>query len=79
VGERFALAMSHGSMSVELYAPVGVDPQTPHIQDELYFIYSGTGSLLIAGECYSFEPGACFFVPAGIEHKFERFSSDFST
>ena len=34
VGERFTSAMSHGSMSVELYAPVGNDPQTPHIQDQ---------------------------------------------
>ena len=46
-GERFASAMSHGSMSVELYAPFTSDPQTPHVQDELYFIISGTGVLAI--------------------------------
>jgi mannose-6-phosphate isomerase-like protein (cupin superfamily) len=79
LGARFAFALSHGSMSVELYAPIDVDPQTPHSQDELYFIQSGTGVLAIAGESHSFEPGTCFFVAAGIEHRFERFSSDFTT
>lgn len=78
-GERFAPALSHGSMSVELYAPVGTDPQTPHVQDELYFIQSGTGILVIGEKRYSFEAGACFFVAAGVEHKFELFSPDFST
>jgi mannose-6-phosphate isomerase-like protein (cupin superfamily) len=79
MGERFALAMSHGSMSVELYVPIGNDPQTQHSQDELYFIQSGTGVLVIAGEHLSFAAGTCLFVPAGVEHKFERFSPDFST
>lgn len=66
-------------MSVELYSPIGSDPQTPHIQDELYFILAGTGVLVIAGEQYLCETGTCLFVPAGIEHRFEGFSPDFST
>lgn len=66
-------------MSVELYAPTGSDPQTPHAQDELYFIHSGTGVLVVGGERHAFEPGACFFVAAGVEHKFEQFSLNFST
>lgn len=78
-GERFASALAHGTMSVELYAPVGTDPQTPHTQDELNLIHSGTGTLVIAGERHAFTPGACFFVAAGVEHRFELFSPDFST
>jgi mannose-6-phosphate isomerase-like protein (cupin superfamily) len=78
MGERFAQAFAHGSMSVEIYAPIGSDPQTPHSQDELYFILSGSGTLLIAGEHYPFVPGDGFFVAAGVEHRFERFSADFS-
>jgi mannose-6-phosphate isomerase-like protein (cupin superfamily) len=78
-GERFAQAFAHGTMSVELYAPVGNDPQTPHKQDELYFIHAGTGELLIADTRHSFAPGMAFFVPAGVEHRFENFSEDFST
>jgi len=72
-------AMAHGSMSVELYAPQEVDPQQPHAQDELYFIQTGTGELVLQGARHSFGPGAAFFVPAGAEHRFENFSADFST
>ena len=79
MGARFALGLQHGTMSVELYAPRGDDPQTPHSQDELYFIHSGTGMLRIASECHAFGPGTCFFVAAGVEHRFEEFSADFST
>jgi len=79
LGERFVSAMSHGSMSVEFYAPLGIDPQTPHAQDELYLVYSGSGEFVMAGERHGFGPGTVFFVPAGIEHRFENFTPDFST
>jgi mannose-6-phosphate isomerase-like protein (cupin superfamily) len=78
-GERYARAFAHGSMSVEFYAPFGSDPQTPHTQDELYFIHAGSGEILIAGERHTFAIGDVFFVAAGIEHRFENFSPDFST
>jgi mannose-6-phosphate isomerase-like protein (cupin superfamily) len=78
-GERFVTAFTHGTMSVELYAPIDRDPQTPHLQDELYFIHSGSGELTIDGERHPCEAGMVFFVPAGVEHRFENFSSDFST
>jgi len=78
-GERFVLGLAHGSMTVELYAPLGVDPQSPHIKDELYLIHSGTGTINIRGDRYAFAAGDCFFVAAGAEHKFEDFSLDFST
>jgi mannose-6-phosphate isomerase-like protein (cupin superfamily) len=78
-GERFARAFAHGSMSVEIYAPIGSDPQTPHAQDELYFIHTGSGEIVIADERHACAPGEVFFVAAGIEHRFENFSPDFST
>jgi mannose-6-phosphate isomerase-like protein (cupin superfamily) len=79
MGARFVQAMAHGTMSVEMYAPQGVDPQQPHAQDELYFIQTGRGELVLQGERHSFAPGTAFFVPAGAEHRFENFSADFST
>lgn len=79
MGEPFAVALAHGSMSVELYAPKGEDIQTLHDQDELYFIHSGTGEILVAGNRHSFAPGMVFFVPAHVEHRFENFSTDFMT
>jgi mannose-6-phosphate isomerase-like protein (cupin superfamily) len=78
-GERFAEAFRHGSMSVELYAPVGSDPQAPHAQDELYFIQSGNGTFLLDGVAHEFEAGDCFFVAAGVEHRFTHFTPGFAT
>lgn len=79
LGERFVSAILHGSMSVEFYAPISIDPQNPHPQDELYFIHSGSGEFVFAGERHVFGSGAVFFVPAGAEHRFENFTSNFST
>jgi mannose-6-phosphate isomerase-like protein (cupin superfamily) len=79
MGEPFAVALAHGSMSVEYYAPRGDDPQTPHEQDEIYFIHKGTGELVIEEERYPFKAGDCLFVAANIVHRFENFSDDFGT
>jgi mannose-6-phosphate isomerase-like protein (cupin superfamily) len=78
-GERFTRALAHGSMSVELYAPLGTDPQMPHRQDELYFVQAGCGTFDLDGHKHPFQAGDCFFVPAGAPHRFEDFSADFVT
>ena len=43
-GKRFIELFKHGTLAVELYAPRGIDPQTPHERDEIYVIASGTGT-----------------------------------
>jgi mannose-6-phosphate isomerase-like protein (cupin superfamily) len=68
---------SHGSLAVELYTPVGHDPQQPHTRDEIYFVTRGTGLFFDGGQRRSVESGAFIFVPAGQVHRFEDFSSDF--
>lgn len=75
-GERFVKVMGHGTMEVELYAPRGDDPQTPHTRDELYFVVSGTGEFVGGGERRPFGPGDALFVAAGVEHRFEDFTED---
>jgi mannose-6-phosphate isomerase-like protein (cupin superfamily) len=78
-GERFTQALAHGSMSVELYAPVSTDPQSPHSQDELYFVISGAGEFVLEDIRMSFAPGTALFVLAGKAHRFENFTPDFAT
>lgn len=68
---------SHGSLVVELYTPVGHDPQKPHTRDEVYFVTCGTGSFFDGERCHSVVAGSFLFVPAGQIHHFEIFSSDF--
>lgn len=71
--------MAHGTMTLEIFAPKGTDFQTPHEQDELYVIVSGSGEFVSDGQPYTFAPGDVFFVPAGVEHRFTRFTDDFVT
>ena len=77
--QRFTAVMKHGSMIVEYYAPDKQDLQTPHRQDELYIIISGSGIFYRHGERVDFKPGDTLFVPAGMEHHFEDFTDDFAT
>ena len=77
--KKFVQLLAHGSMKVEYYAPAEIDLQTPHKQDELYIIISGTGQFIRANETISFKPHDVLFVPAGIEHRFINFSNDFAT
>ena len=72
-------AFRHGTMSLILYAPHGKDYQTTHDQDELYIVTQGTSELLIEGVAHACKPGDVMFVPAGKEHRFEKFSNDFTT
>ena len=75
-GERFARVIEHGSMEVGIYAPRGIDPQTPHTRDELYVVVGGSGEFVNGTERHSFGPGDVLFVPAGVEHRFENFTDD---
>jgi mannose-6-phosphate isomerase-like protein (cupin superfamily) len=75
-GERFAVALERGTMSLELYAPRGTDPQKPHARDEVYVVVTGSGQFVSAGVREAFGPGDVLFVAAGVEHRFERFSDD---
>lgn len=75
---RYAEPFTHGTMRLGMYAPVETDPQKPHEQDELYFVLSGSGTFLHAGERSTFESGDAIFVASGVQHRFESFSEDFA-
>ena len=77
-GRRYTEPFTHGSMRLGYYAPRGHDPQSPHTQDELYIVQSGTGTFVCADERHAFEPGDALFVPANETHRFEDFSEDFA-
>ena len=79
IDTKFVQLLQHGSMTVEYYAPDKVDLQTPHKQDELYIIISGSGKFINGNETVDFKPHDVLFVPAGAEHRFINFSDDFAT
>ena len=79
-GAPFLAMMAGGTMTVEVFAPgitnADEDLQTMHAQDELYFVQSGRGELVIQEQRFRATQGDAFFVPAGIKHT--RFAMAFS-
>ena len=75
----FKTLFEHGTLTVEVYKPEKVDLQQPHTRDEVYIIISGSGEFLNDGKRTTFRHGDFLFVAAGIEHRFENFTDDFST
>lgn len=76
---QFVVVLEHGSASVEIYKPHQVDAQVPHDQDEIYVVLSGSGSFVRGGVRQPFEAGEVLFVAAGVPHRFEDFTEDFTT
>lgn len=75
-GKRFTVVFEHGTLVLELYAPRGHDPQTPHARDELYVVVAGRGTFVCGDERKVFGCGDALFVPAGAVHRFVDFSDD---
>jgi mannose-6-phosphate isomerase-like protein (cupin superfamily) len=65
----FSMMFKRGDVSVELFAPRGVDTQLPHTRDELYIISSGSGIFRRADQVCAFSAGDLLFVPAHVEHR----------
>jgi mannose-6-phosphate isomerase-like protein (cupin superfamily) len=78
-GETYGDVLAASDFDVGLYRPEGRDPQGPHKRDEIYVVATGTGTFVRGEERTDFKPGDLLFVPAGVEHRFEAFSADFST
>lgn len=66
------------NMSVGLYAlDRGTpDPQSPHQQDEVYFVVSGRASLTVGEETTHVARGSVVYVPAGVPHRFHQITED---
>jgi len=75
----FLTVFEHGTLSLEVYKPEQVDLQQPHSRDEVYVIISGNGEFVNDGMRSQVNVGDFLFVPAGIKHRFENFTEDFST
>ena len=66
------------SLSVGLYElPAdGVDLQVPHTEDEVYYVVSGRGTILVGSENRAVTAGSVVFVSAGVEHGFHTITED---
>lgn len=77
-GDQYAILFEHGTLEVGMYAPRGIDDQTPHTRDEIYVVMRGSGQFQNGADRVRFGPGDVLFVPAQQEHRFEEFTDDFA-
>lgn len=47
-----------------------IDPQSPHTEDELYYVVGGRGSVTVGTETRGVSPGSLIFVAATVPHRF---------
>lgn len=72
--------INRGSMSLGLYVlPAGSeDTQTPHLEDEIYYVVSGRGMIVVDGERRPVQPGSIVFVAKLVDHRFIDIVEDLS-
>jgi mannose-6-phosphate isomerase-like protein (cupin superfamily) len=60
------------TMSAGIYVlpAAAKDPQSPHNQDEIYYVISGAGKMRLDSEDRRVEKGSVILVEAGLEHRF---------
>ena len=79
-GKPYLQFLNEGSMSLGLYAlPAGsTDSQTPHAEDEIYYVVAGRAAIVVAGERRPVQPGSIVFVAKEVEHRFVDIEEDLS-
>ena len=65
-------------LSVGLYRlPVGgIDPQSPHTEDEVYHVIAGRATLVVGDERRAVGPGSVVFIAADVVHRFVDITQD---
>jgi len=71
-GRDYEQFINAGSLSLGRYvlAAGAIDEQTPHAEDEVYYVVSGRGMIRVAAEEQPVGPGSIIFVGATIPHRF---------
>jgi mannose-6-phosphate isomerase-like protein (cupin superfamily) len=67
-----------GSLSLTIARwPAGsADDQTPHTEDEVYYVLNGHAVLVVEGSRTDVSPGSVAFVAAGDDHRFVDITED---
>ena len=77
-GKLYLEFLREPSLSMGLYIlrAGGADPQSPHTEDEVYYIVSGRATIRVGDEDQQVEPGTTVFVAANVEHRFHTITED---
>jgi mannose-6-phosphate isomerase-like protein (cupin superfamily) len=71
-GERYHEFLRVPDLSAGIYVieAGGTDPQTPHTEDEVYYVIGGRAIVSVGNETRPVIPGSLIFVAAGVPHRF---------
>lgn len=64
------------SMGIYKLSAGSVDRQSPHQEDEAYYVVNGQATIEIDGEDTPVEAGSLIFVPAHAQHRFKNIEED---
>jgi mannose-6-phosphate isomerase-like protein (cupin superfamily) len=64
------------SMGLYVLPAGGTDPQSPHTEDEVYYVVSGRGQILVADENRDVQAGSIVYVEKNIAHRFHSIEEE---
>ncbi len=64
------------SMGVYILPAGGIDPQSPHTEDEVYYIVSGKAQIQVADENRAVQSGSIVYVAKNVEHRFHAIEEE---
>ena len=64
------------SMGLYVLPAGGTDPQSPHTEDEVYYVVSGRAQIKVADEDRAVQAGSIVYVVKNVEHRFHSIEED---
>ena len=64
------------SMGLYVLPAGGTDPQSPHTEDEVYYVVSGKAKVLVADEARDVQAGSIVYVAKNIAHRFHSIEEE---
>jgi mannose-6-phosphate isomerase-like protein (cupin superfamily) len=77
-GQRYLEFLRVPAMSAGVYvlAPGSTDPQTPHKEDEMYYVVRGRARMRVGTEDQAISAASVIFVAANVEHRFHDITEE---
>lgn len=64
------------SMGLYVLPAAGTDPQSPHTEDEVYYVVSGKAKIKVADEDRDVQAGSIVYVAKNVEHRFHSIEEE---
>ena len=80
IGKLYMEFLKVPDLSMGLYElPAGgTDPQSPHTEDEVYYVVQGRARIMVGDDDRAVQAGSIVYVARNIEHRFHSIEEDLS-